>query len=388
MRYKTLTLCFVLFLFFGGNPLLNAQMEVSQMKTGYLFGEAKEGWMLFNKKKCIDCHSIWGEGGKGGPDLGPLPRYYFSQSQLAALIWDHDPEMWGGMIARKTPFPTIDKKEMTDLFAFLNFIRYMDEPGNAEKGKNLMKVKACDECHTVQEGAKGDLGRWGRFTNPILWAQMMWNHTPQMEQEMRKKGIPWVEFKGNEMIDLIGYIRSITPAVEKKYLSPGDSINGEKLFIQKGCIQCHRPNSQLDLSQRKDFPPTVAQLAGEMWNHSKEMWRGTLEKGIKEFSLSPQEMADIIAYLFSVRYMDEPGVAGLGKTVFIQKQCNLCHIRGEKALDLSRLKGQVSVISITTAIWNHGPQMLEQIRKAKMSWQKISGRELIDLMAYLNGGVF
>jgi len=48
-----------------------------------------------------------------------------------------------------------------------------------------------------------------------------------------EKGLSWVEFKGNEMVDLIAYIRSFSSKMEKVYLSPGDPQNGKKLFTQK-----------------------------------------------------------------------------------------------------------------------------------------------------------
>jgi hypothetical protein len=83
------------------------------------------------------------------------------------------------------------------------------------------------------------------------------------------------------MVDLIAYIRSFSSKMEKVYLSPGDSQNGRKLFVQKGCIQCHSPQGKLDLSKKKDFPRTLAQLAGMMWNHSPKMWKGIEEKGIR-----------------------------------------------------------------------------------------------------------
>jgi hypothetical protein len=38
-------------------------------------------------------------------------------------------------------------------------------------------------------------------------------------------------------------------------------------------------------------------------------------------------------------------------------------------------------------MWNHGPVMLEQMRKAKVSWQKMDGKEMVDLMEYLNQGI-
>jgi cytochrome c len=277
---------------------------------------------------------------------------------------------------------------VADLFAFLYFIRYMDEPGNPRNGKAVMETKYCGKCHSVvKEGAKGDLSVWGMYTNPILWAQMMWNHTPQMEREMKKRGLAWVEFKGNEMVDLIAYIRSLNPRVEKIYLSPGDPQSGNKLFTRKGCIQCHSSQGELDLSRIRDFPRTLGQLAGVMWNHSREMWKKMEEKGISRQTLSAQEMTDLVAYLFSARYFDEPGDPERGKTVFMKKQCSLCHSKGSKKRDLSTLKGQISPILMAEVMWNHGSEMLERMRKVKVPWQKIDGKDMVDLMEYLNRGM-
>jgi mono/diheme cytochrome c family protein len=380
---------FISLFFFVGNAFsLNPARGAGEKEEYLLPGDMKEGWKVFTTKKCNTCHAIWGEGGKEGPDLGTLPQSYISQSQLAALMWNHWPEMWGKMAAKKVPLLKMGKKEMADLFAFLYFIRYMDEPGNPRNGKVLMETKHCGSCHPiVRRGEKGDLSIWGRYTNPILWAQMMWNHTPQMEKEMRKKGLPRVEFKGNEMVDLIAYIRSLNPGAEKVYLSPGDLQTGKRLFAQKGCIQCHAAGGRLDLSKRKDFPRTLAQLAGMMWNHSATMWKGIEEKGMDRPTLSPREVADLVAYLFSTQYFDEPGNPEEGKKVFAKKQCNLCHSKSAKMPNLSSLKGQISPIFMAQTMWNHGPEMLEKMRKAKVPWQKIDGKEMVDLMEYLNRGM-
>ena len=382
-------LLFVNLFFLVGNMISFNQAMGAEKKGEYLLpGTIKEGWKVFTMKKCSTCHAIWGEGGKEGPNLGTLPESYVTQSQLAALMWNHWPEMWGKMEAKKMPPQKMNKKEMADLFAFLYFIRYMDEQGDPQNGKVLMENKHCSKCHpVVKEGAKGDLGRWGMYINPILWAQMMWNHTPQMEQEMKKKGLSWVEFKGNEMVDLIAYIRSLSSKMEKVYLSPGDLQMGKKLFTQRGCIQCHSPRGEMDLSKKKDFPRTLAQLAGMMWNHSPKMWKGMEKKGMERPTLSPQEMADLVAHFFSTQYFDEPGDPARGKGVFERKQCNLCHSKGAKTLNLSNLKGQISPIFMAQMMWNHGPEMLEKMRKAKVPWRKIDGKEMADLMEYLNRGM-
>ena len=104
-------------------------------------------------------------------------------------------------------------------------------------------------------------------------------------------------------------------------------------------------------------------------------------------NLSPQEMADLVAYLFSTRYFDEPGDPERGKTIFVKKQCSLCHGKGAKGPNLSSLKGQISPILMAQMMWNHGPQMLDEMRKAKVPWQKIDGKEMVDLMEYLNRGM-
>ena len=373
-------LCLAVLLLFVA---VHAAFEAERIGKYPLPGDVKEGWRIFTQKKCSECHSIWGEGGKGGPDLGTLPQVYVSQAQLAALMWNHGPEVWGRMEAKKIPVEKVTTKEMADLFTFLYFIRYMDEPGDVQKGKALME-RACGKCHVP---GKSDLSRWATYVNPILWAQMMWNHSAQMEKEMNARGIRHFEFEGNEMVDLIAYIRSLNAGAEKIYLSPGDPKSGEKLFTQKTCVQCHVPKSEHDLSERRDFPRTLGQLAGTMWNHSEEMRREMERLGIGFPNLSSQEMSDLVAYLFSTHYFDQPGNAERGKAIFVQKQCASCHVKGAKTGDLSRLKGQISPIFMARAMWNHGPEMLERMRKAKISWQKVDGKEIVDLMEYLNLGM-
>ncbi len=144
-------------LFFIGNGIFFDLAYGDEKKGEYLLpGDVKAGWKVFTTKKCSTCHSIWGEGGKEGPDLGTLPESYVSQSQLAALMWNHWPEMWGKMTAKKIPLQKMENTEMADLFAFLYFLRYMDEPGNPQNGKRLMETKHCSKCHTVvKERSKG-----------------------------------------------------------------------------------------------------------------------------------------------------------------------------------------------------------------------------------------
>jgi len=375
------------FLFIGFFLLNRALIKPAEKGSeGLISGDVKEGWKVFSKKKCNACHSIWGEGGKGGPDLGNLPEVYKSPSQLATLIWNHGPLMWGKMGVQKIPYQKMDKKEMVDLFAFLYFLRYMEEPGNPIKGKRVFETIGCVKCHPLKEGLKEDLRRWAMYVNPILWAQMMWNHAPQMEKEMRVREMQWAKFKGNEMVDLIAYIRSLNPGVEKVHLSLGNPDTGEIIFKRKGCFECHRPEGKLALSKIREFPSTIAQLSGAMWNHFPEMWKEIEKRGMIRPILSAQEMADLVAYLFSIQYFDPPGDGVRGKAVFMKKRCDLCHLREGRGPDLTKLKERFTPISMAQTLWNHGPKMWEEMSRAKIPWPTIDPQELVDLMEYLNRG--
>src|SRR5512139_2308523 len=125
---KVVASCLFVCILLLGTFVICSQPSGAEKRGDYLLpGNVKEGWKIFAAKKCNICHAIWGEGGNGGPDLGTLPESYVSQAQLAALMWNHGPEMWGRMSARKILFEKMEDKEMADLFAFLYFIRYMDE---------------------------------------------------------------------------------------------------------------------------------------------------------------------------------------------------------------------------------------------------------------------
>lgn len=364
-------------------------------------GDAKKGWQSFFTKGCIKCHSVWGEGGTAGPNLSITPSRHLSEAQLAATMWNHAPSMWEKMLAKGINFKSMSQEEMADIFAFLYFIRYTDEPGDQEKGKELLLTKKCSNCHAIQgKGGKigPDLTKWKAYTNPILWTQMMWNHAPQMEEEMSKRGIAWPRFEGNEMVDIISYIKSINKSGDKIFLSPGDPKEGKTEFSKKGCSLCHStgkdiikngPNLGRDLRKGQSFPRTITQVAGLMWNHSPQMWKIMKQKEVKRPQLSAQEMADIIAYLFSLQYFDEPGDRIKGSKVFEEKYCIKCHTvnakGGLKGPDLKNWSKQVSPISMAQAMWNHGPSMLTEIKKMGLTWPKFEGKEIVDLMEYLKG---
>lgn len=370
-------------------------------ESNYLLpGDSKSGGEVFFEKGCIKCHSVLGEGGKTAPDIGKTPTAHLSAAQIAGIMWNHAPQMWEKMREEGMGVPGVNEKEMADLFSFLYSIRYFDEPGDPVKGKEVLISKGCIKCHSIRgEENKDvpDLGKWARYVNPVHWAQVMWNHSPNMREAMEGKGLKWPEFKDNEMVDLLAYIREVNPShKEVVYLPAADPKAGKKLFTDKGCVRCHAIYGEggkggPDLGKREYLPRTLTQLAGLMWNHSPRMWEEMKKENMEHPQFSSSEMADLVAYLYSVRYFDEPGDAGAGEKVLKDKGCAVCHFKGSGkegvslgAQDLTKWKGLVSPIMMAYTMWNHGPEMLKKMKEKGINWPEFKGKEMIDLMEYLN----
>lgn len=392
-------------IFLGVLLIFGSNLHMAFAEDKYIIpGDARRGWRVFSEKGCIQCHGM-GEKGRVliAPDLSKSSSAHISSAGLAAQMWNHAPDMWEKMSAKWVEFKRLNETEMADLFAFLYFIRYLDEPGDPAKGKEVLKTRGCTDCHSVGEkkGAIGpDLAMWTEFTNPILWVQMMWNHALKMKNVMDKDTKAWPVLGKNDVADIIAYLASLNkkPSQEKISLALGDPAEGKKMFSQKGCGQCHAtegterkkgPNLGI---QKKDFPPTIGQFASLMWNHFPGMLSEMQKENIKVPNLSAQDIANITSYLFSIRYFDPAGDKVAGRKLFQERRCTMCHdmrknAEGKKeGPNLAKLKGVVSPIYMATALWNHGPKMIGSMKEKNIKWQKITDRELIDLMEYFKQG--
>src|ERR1035438_4060397 len=60
----------------------------------YVVGTAERGSELFfGEKRCSQCHSVNGHGGKVGPDLGTIRPARPAMGWLATALWNHAPVM-------------------------------------------------------------------------------------------------------------------------------------------------------------------------------------------------------------------------------------------------------------------------------------------------------
>jgi len=172
-------------------------------------GSPRAGKTLFQEKGCIKCHAIAGRGGTIGPDLG---RRGTTQqvSQKVGALWNHGPPMWAKMKELGIPFPRFTDRDMSDLLAYLYFVEYMGESGNAAKGGKLFDEKSCAHCHGAGGGRKvgPDLATSDAIRSPVQWASAMWNHAPAMADKLREMQLAWPRFEDDEMRDLVEFLRS------------------------------------------------------------------------------------------------------------------------------------------------------------------------------------
>ena len=369
-----------------------------EAKDTIFTGDAEHGWSLFREKRCIRCHAVWGEGGDIGPDLGRTRTLgHINAGQLAGVMWNHVPRMWEKMDEGGIRLTPIAPKEMSDLFALLLFIRYADEPGDQAEGKRVLAKQGCDRCHSIDEkgGTVGpDLAKWARFVNPVVWAQKMWTHAPKMKDTMAAMGMAWPEFSGNDLINIVAYIRSRAVGEIKEYLEPGSIERGQRLFQERGCGSCHTLGENGGIGpdlQAIHLPDTLSGIASQMWNHAPEMLQEVRKRGddrnaVKD--LEPQEMADVITFVLARRYFFADGDAKEGSKIFFSKQCVACHgineWGGHVGPRLDPIAGNASAILMAHAMWRYGPEMLTQMAERGIPWPHFEGSEMNDLMAFLN----
>ncbi len=374
---------------------LLSQGSVLSQELSDLAHDPLAGSRVFGTKGCVKCHSINGLGGAVGPDLGRIAQRR-SFHELAAAMWNHLPVMSEAMREYGIARQEMDAREAGDLIAFLFTLDYFDPPGDVERGKLLFSEKKCVVCHQVgvYGGVIGPaLDFLSQYGSPILVAAAMWNHGPAMAREMEAKGIVRPSFSDSELTDLIAYLESVGPQPLQGplYVLPGRAEEGRVVFYEKHCVECHsvygvggRGGSDL---ARQERHRSLTEFAAGMWNKAPAMMAAMRRRGIRLPQLGAGEMADLVAYLYSVQYFAEAGDAERGELRLRQKGCLRCHALngagGSEAPDLGRMSELGSPAAVISAAWNHGPVMAAALAASGGEWPRFSPLEMADLMAFL-----
>src|SRR5262249_28414467 len=152
-------------------------------------GDSARGEKLFTTERCVQCHSINGQGGTVGPDLGKIIDRNFTPAGLASLMWNHAPAMWQAMEKQGIQRASLSPEASADRFAYFYSIRFFDKPGDAARGKQLFSAKHCSGCHGITSAmpmGASPVVQWESIGHPIALARQMWNHAAKMQAAQAK----------------------------------------------------------------------------------------------------------------------------------------------------------------------------------------------------------
>jgi len=363
----------------------------------YIVGVPERGAALFyGDKQCAICHSINGSGGRVAPDLTGMQPGSPAMGWLTTVLWNHAPGMWRQFRQQNKSYPQLDPQEMADILAFLYQSGNVDRAGDPSAGQRVFNEKGCVRCHAVAGvGGKSapELSGIADGVDSTAWARAMLNHAGSMVDPITVRLGQWPQFTGKEMNDLIKFVSpgAPRPAANKREI-PGNAERGWSVF-QGRCMQCHSVNGLggvlgPELGPQHELPLTTAQFAAVFWNHAPEMLQQSYDSGVPAPVFQGQEMADLLAFLASLRYFEPSGSAVAGAQVFSERGCAACHgstAEGTQSGPALKSGAQpFTAVSFSAALWQHGPRMVDRSNQLGMPWPTLKPTDIGDLVSFLN----
>lgn len=135
--------------------------------------------------------------------------------RLAGRLWNHAPAMFATFRQQGLKWPQISREEMADIMTYLQADPSRDPAPEPFRGQLLLVRKGCLKCHRFR-GEGGALApelatyREG-YQSPVVWAVAIWNHSPQMAEQAEQAGLLFPRFSGDEMRDLVEFLRTSAP---------------------------------------------------------------------------------------------------------------------------------------------------------------------------------
>ena len=200
-----------------------------------------------------------------------------------------------------------------------------------------------------------------------------------MEAAAAERRIVLPRLTAQDLTDLLVWLRNL-PATrqEPATFQTTSGANGQELFESKGCAKCHHTSPALGARIKGS---SLTEIAATMWNHAP----GMISAGAHPAQFQPGEMRELLSYLWARQFFEDAGNAARGRRVFASKQCGICHT-GPSAVgpNFDTAGRSFSAAGMVSALWRHGPAMLQQMQARGVHWPRFEANAMSDLIAYLN----
>jgi mono/diheme cytochrome c family protein len=293
-------------------------------------------------------------------------------SEMAAAMWHHAPRMWAAMQRQGIQPPKLTQDEASDLFAYFYAARYAATPGDARNGERLFARKHCAGCHGTPADAWKAIAdpialaqqmwnhaaratppgaaRWPRLGSRDVADIVTWLRTRPANRELHPEFSPgspatggelfgekgcanchtylgnrypartmtdfavamanhrmqrMVPLTHEEMRSIVAYLWSIQYFDER-----GDPGAGKKVFIAKGCSSCHEDGSYGAPGLARAEKRTGTSIVSALSARGPSMLSRMREKGIEWPEVTSTEMADLLAYLNTLKTLRTRQSAG------------------------------------------------------------------------------
>jgi mono/diheme cytochrome c family protein len=101
--------------------------------------------------------------------------------------------------------------------------------------------------------------------------------------------------------------------------------------------------------------------------------------------LAPGEMQALVSSFWAAGFFEAAGRPKAGAGVFAAKKCGACHQNGSSSAPQLPIAGrEFGGAAMLSALWKHGPNMLNQMKTKGLAWPRFEGKQMADLIAYLN----
>ena len=294
-------------------------------------------------------------------------------------MWNHAPVMWASMRERSVQAGELSAQGAADLFAYFYSARFFEKPGDAGRGKSVFASKHCANCHGMTEAKLPNakpVSEWRAIGDPIELADAMWNHAASMRGEFARVGLQWAELDPQDLDDILVYLRNLpSRRGSGSAFDISAGANGAELFKSKGCAGCHTGKLELaPLLKNK----TLTGIAAAMWNHEPKM-------AAEPPRLTVDEMRALLGYLWASEFFTNSGNAGAGERLFASKHCVTCHSDAYSGAPALPRAGEIFTgATMVSALWHHGPRMLDQMQAKHIAWPHFDGQDMSNIIAYLD----